>query len=109
MTAGEGGKKLAAAKKSVWRTPTTVFDTPAVPAELKKAGVKSLAKAVANSENAELMKKYSASANTLVICAPNGDRVMSFGGEQCTRSIICSALKNFPTIYAAYVQSRKKG
>lgn len=86
----------------------TVFDAPNVTLELRKAGVKQLAKVVANAQNTELMKKYSAGANTLVICAPNGDRLMSFAGPQCTQSNICSALKTLPATYAAYQQSKKK-
>ena len=86
----------------------TVFDAPGVPAELKKAGVKQFAKVVANEQNVELMKKYAAGANTLVICAPNGDKLMAFAGEQCTQSAISSALKQFPALYAAW-QQKKKG
>lgn len=79
-----------------------------MPAELKKAGIKEFAKVTAGQQNLELMKKYSAGPNTLVICAPNGDKLMAFAGEQCSQSAICSALKQFPAFYAAW-QQKKKG
>jgi hypothetical protein len=86
----------------------TVFDAPAVPAELKKAGIKQFAKVVANQQNLDTMKKYGVGPNSLVICAPNGDKLMVFTGDQCTQSAVSSGLKSFPAAYAAY-QQRKKG
>ena len=99
---------MTAAKKTNKDLPLTIFDAPTVMTEMRKVGIKQFAKVVAVQANAELMKKYSAGPNTLVICAPNGDKLMAFAGEQCSQSAICSALKQFPAFYAAW-QQKKKG
>jgi hypothetical protein len=96
-----------AAKRVNKNTPTTIFDLPAIPAELRKAGVKDFAKVVASKDNEELMKKYGAAANTLVVCAPTGDKLLSFSGAQCTQANITSTLKNFPAQYAAWQKAKK--
>jgi hypothetical protein len=85
----------------------TVFDTPALPAELRKVGIRSWAKVVASAENAELCKKYSAGPNTLVLCAPNGDKLMAFAGPQCTQTTVCSGVKQFPAFLAAWKARQK--
>jgi hypothetical protein len=107
--AGEGGTALTAARKDNKKLLTTIFDAPTVPAELKKAGITQFAKVAATSENAEMLKKYGAGANTLVICAPNGDKLLAFAGDNCTQSNVCSALKNFPAQYKAWLAAKKKG
>ncbi|HYG75043.1 MAG TPA: hypothetical protein VEK08_08580 [Planctomycetota bacterium] len=97
-----------AAKKYNPKAPTTIFDTPAVPNELKKAGISQFAKITAGAANVEKMKKYGAGPNTLVICAPNGDKLIAFAGEQCTQSNVTSFLKQFPQHFQAYMNSKKK-
>lgn len=97
-----------AAKKSNPKASTTIFDTPAVPNELKKAGITQFAKIAASKENIEHMKKYGAMPNTLVICAPSGEKLASFVGEQCTQSNVSAFLKSFGANFAAWQKSKKK-
>jgi hypothetical protein len=76
---------------------------------MKKAGITQYAKIPATKENAELFKKYGAGLNTLVICAPNGDKLAVFAGGQCTQSAVSAAMKTFKeTTFTAW-QKQQEG
>jgi hypothetical protein len=107
-TAGEGSAVLAAARPVNKNKIVTVFDSPAVAYELRKAGVLQLAKVIANERNADLMKQYGAGPNTLVICASTGDKLMAFQGDACKQNTICSSLKTFSSFYASWILNNKK-
>jgi hypothetical protein len=101
-TAGEGGTVIQNARKSNPKLTTTIWDSPALPTEMKKAGISLYAKVVAKKENAATFQKYGAGINSLVICAPNGDKLALFAGEQCTQSAVISFLKTFPDNFEAW-------
>ncbi|MGD0093814.1 MAG: hypothetical protein ABSE73_28230 [Planctomycetota bacterium] len=107
-TAGEGAAVLALSRVSNKNKILTIFDSPAVANELRKAGIMQLAKVAACESNAALMKQYGAGPNTLVICAPTSERLLAFAGEACKQATISSTVKNFPALYAAWQQSYKK-
>ncbi|HYF49946.1 MAG TPA: hypothetical protein VEJ63_11095 [Planctomycetota bacterium] len=106
---GEGATALNAFKKSNSGKgpPANIFDNNVVVDALKKAGINQLAKVPVTKDNADLCKKYGAGANTLVICAPNGEKLAMFAGADCTQSAVTKALKTFKTDYAAYAAKQK--
>lgn len=73
-------------------------------ADMKKAGIQTFVKIVANKSNETLYRKFGIadSQNTLVICAPNGDALMVLGGCQCSQSGVSGALKNLDASLAAW-------
>jgi hypothetical protein len=81
---------------------------PTVLSDMKKAGINNFAKIVASKENAEVFKKYAAAPNTLVICASNGDRLVTLTGEQCTQVNVSNELKTFKAKLAAQQAQQKK-
>lgn len=107
-TAGEGARALAASRVANKNKLITVFDNPAVPYELRKAGISQLVKIIADQRNAKLMARYGAGPNTLVICGPGAERLFIFSGEQCKQTVICSTAKGFPALYAAWLFNAKK-
>ena len=95
-SAGEGAGKLKELKIMQDKWPRdTVYENGAVRFELMKHGVKHQVKVLASKENAALMKKYGATLpDTLVLCAPNGDALKVFKGDECSRLDICVWLKD---------------
>lgn len=90
-------------KKNGTRVSMTVFDSsPTLLNELKKQNINILCKIVASPENQKLFQKYGAAVNSLVICAPNGDKLMQFNGEDCSQSKIVPALKDVKAAYVAW-------
>jgi hypothetical protein len=83
--------------------PANIWDNTEFIDALKKAGISIYAKVPAQKENVGLFKKYGAGLNTLVICAPNGDRLATFASDQCTQSAVSKALKTFKeTVFMAW-------
>ena len=81
-----------------------VFETPALVNALRAAGFAFYVRVPATSSNAELMKKYGATAQaqTLVLCAFNGEALRTFAGPQCSAASIVPALSDFRARYEAW-------
>lgn len=70
----------------------TIFDTPVVPAALKKAGIAYFVKVPNTTENKALFKLYDAKLNTIVLLAPTGDVLIDFSGTDCTSDTVAKYL-----------------
>lgn len=106
-TKAVGAYKLANRGKSLTMS---VFDASIVEAEMKKAGINTFVKIPAIKANEEHFKKYSAGGNTLVICAPNGDKLFSLSGDQTSQTQLIAFLKTFKTNFESWknLQKNKK-
>jgi hypothetical protein len=83
----------------------TVFDSGVTVAEFNAAGIAEFIKVPNIPANAELFKQYEAAPNTLVLCAPNGDRLAIFPPANCTQTNVVHFLK---TGLARYVDQWQK-
>ena len=63
-------------------------------AAFESNGIHTVTMVPALQENGELFRKYGASLDALVICAPNGDKLAIFDGSRCTAENITLYLKN---------------
>lgn len=79
-----------------------MWDNPVTLGELKKAGVTAYIKIVVDPTNEDIMKKYGVVANTLVICAPNGDGLQKYSGPQCKQTPVSNGLKSLPGMLVAW-------
>jgi hypothetical protein len=86
----------------------TLWESPNTLGEFKKAGIATFVKVPATKDNEALFKKYGAGAGTLVICAPNGDKLCGFSGEECTVANVTKELKSFKDRLAAWHKSQEK-
>ena len=85
--AGEGAKVIADFKRQTGNAPAlTPFDTPMILGEFQSAGLRIFAKVASGNGSAELFKRYNAAPGTLVICAPDGSALASFGAEECKQT-----------------------
>jgi hypothetical protein len=75
---------------------------------LKKAGVTKYVKVIVDMTNEDIMKKYGVTVDTLVICAPNGDGLQKYAGEQCKQTPVGAGLKFLPAQLAAWKVSFDK-
>ena len=81
--------------------PRTIWENPGLGRELEGAGINTYVKLYVEM-NPQLVEKYGAVPNSLVICSTNGDKLAMFAGAQCTLFAIADWLKNFRAEYDTY-------
>jgi hypothetical protein len=106
--AGEGAKVIGECRKANAQCKATIWESQNVINDLKHAGVSKFVKIAATKENEELFKKFGAGANTLVVCAPNGDKLVTLADEQCSESNVCKELKSFKDKLDGWKHAQKK-
>ena len=74
--------------------PRTVFESKLVVQAFTNAGVCEFVRIADVPANAERFKKYGATANTLVICAPNGDSLAVFTAQKLNQTNVIQFLDN---------------
>ena len=65
-----------------------------------------MAKVPNTAANADLYKKYGVTPNTVVFCAPNGDKLLVLSGTQCSQSAMLTALKSVKDAMASWKQKK---
>jgi protein tyrosine phosphatase (PTP) superfamily phosphohydrolase (DUF442 family) len=108
-TAGEGTKATAEFKlaNNGAAPEATIFESTEVLSEFNNAGISTFAKIPMTKENAALAQSFGAETNTLVICAPNGEKLWSCSGGQCTASTVVQFLsRDFASKFAQWQKAR---
>ena len=86
--AGEGTQALEQYKKAnsgVTPRPT-LFDNANAVAWLRGSGIGILLKVTVNEENAALVRKFEAAVDNVMICAPDGEKLVVLGANDCTEA-----------------------
>ena len=104
QTAGMGTEAIRAKiKAGIKPLKDTIFEQNSVLDAFKKAGITEFFKVPFVKENINLAKKYQVMQdNTLVICSPKGEAIITLSGDQCNYSNIMKILKLWNETYAAW-------
>jgi hypothetical protein len=87
----------------------TIFESRSVLDAFKKAGINEFFKIPATKENVALAKKYQVTQdNTLVLCSPSGESIITLAGAQCNQTNVLKLLKSWPEVYEAWQQKNAK-
>ncbi|HYF50356.1 MAG TPA: hypothetical protein VEJ63_13180 [Planctomycetota bacterium] len=93
--AGEGREAWDKFRKENNGAPTpTVFDSNVMLRAFEAAGIVEFVKIADTPGNQDAFKKYEASRNMLVFCAPDGDRLAVFPGQNLTQTNVVHFLEN---------------
>jgi len=85
----------------------TVFESVSVLSAFKKAGIMAFVKVPATKDNHVLAKKYQVTQdNTLIICAPDGEAIVTLAGDQCNQTNVSKLLKMWAEVYEAWKKKR---
>ena len=100
-TAGESPAAKAEYKKSHdGRSPAeTIFDNSGVLRAFDAAGIAVLVKVALTAENAKLAEKWNAHENTLIVAAPNDEKLKVFNREECNENNVAEYLMGFKEKY----------
>jgi len=99
---------LADCRKANPQCKATIWESASVLKDLKDAGISKCLKVAACKENQGTFKKYGAGLNTLVLCAPNGDKLSVLAGDQCTEANVRKELKSLGDKFEAWKNAQKK-
>jgi hypothetical protein len=105
--AGEGADVVSQCRRTNPSCKTTIWESSSVLKDLHSAGITICAKVAATKENQELFRKYGVGANTLVLCAPNGDALVTLAGDQCSAGNVSRELRCFKEKLDAWKRSQK--
>jgi protein tyrosine phosphatase (PTP) superfamily phosphohydrolase (DUF442 family) len=109
-TAGEGPKAIDEYKKANngAAPPETLFDSQAMIKEFNTAGITTFVKIPASKENEKLLQSFAVVPNTLAVCAPNGEKLWTCSGAECTPAVVTQFLTfEFKNKLAAWKQFDK--
>lgn len=109
-TAGEGPQVIDAYKaaNNGANPVTTIFDSATVLGQFKDSGISVFVKIPASTENTKLMQSFAAVPNMLVIAAPDGQKLWSVSGSECTMAAVISFLATeFPNKMASWRQTQQ--
>ena len=108
--AGEGSKAFDDFKKANAGVPppVTLFDYSLTQNQFTMAGIELLLKVPDVKEYAAVFKKYDAIAGTLMVCAPDGERLATFVGGDCNATTVVGFLNNdFDKKMEAWMRSKR--
>ena len=100
-TAGDGPAAKTEYKKSHdGRSPTdTIFDNSGVLRAFDAAGIAVFVKVPLTAGNAKLAEKWNAHENTLIVAAPNDEKLKVFNREECNENNVAEYLMGFKEKY----------
>jgi protein tyrosine phosphatase (PTP) superfamily phosphohydrolase (DUF442 family) len=108
-TAGEGPKAVETYKLANQGTPpeATIFESAEVLTEFSNVGISTFVKIPLTLENLELAQSYGAETNTLVLCAPNGEKLWSCSGGNCNPTTVVQFLsRDFAARFSAWQKTQ---
>ncbi len=108
--AGEGAKAIEEFKKanSGVPPPITLFEYSLTQNQFTLAGIELLLKVPEIKENAAVFKKYDATSPMLIVCAPDGQRLATFTGNDCNAIKVVEFLNSeFDRKMAAWLQTSR--
>ena len=109
-TAGEGPVVIDAYKaaNNGANPATTIFDSTTVLGQFKDSGIRVFVKIPDTPENTKVMQSFAAVPNTVVIAAPDGQKLWSASGSECTMAAVISFLATeFPNKMSSWRQSQQ--